>query len=67
MKSHKLVEVNRLGASFVKHTIVQNVVPYFFLPTHKVIDNGLLITSLVSIVPIKSSGDVGVIVPFPSF
>ena len=51
----------------MKHTLVHNVDPDFLF-THQVVDDGLLmITSLVSIVSVESSGDVGVVVPLLPF
>lgn len=55
------------GAIFLEHTLVENVGPYFYLLANQVIDDGLLITSLFSIVFIESSGDVGVIVLLATF
>ena len=57
----------RLGANLVKYTLVQNVGPIFFLLTHQVVDNGLLIISLVSIFMVESSSDVGVVVLLLTF
>ena len=69
MKHHELVEVREgcLGAYLMKYTLIQNVGLDFRLLTHQVVDDGLLITSLICIATVESSSDVGVVVLLPTF